>query len=312
MPQKILVTGGGGYVGSELVAELADNGHHVACIDRFSNGANLFEKKYEDKIKIIKSDIRNIDPKILDNVDVVFDLAALSKKIKSEHYDTETFEVNHKGRVQIAKLSKAAGVTQYILGSSALIYGQQAQIVDQESSVKPINAYTKANRNAEIDILPLNDDSFTTTVFRFSSIYGSSRRMRWDQSVNGMILQLYKTCKISVRGKNNKRSLLHIKDAIMACNSIITAPKEKIGGQIFNVGSEDQDYKMGNLAKEIVNIIGKECEIELNDIPDNTSYTASFKKIQEALNFEHKYSLRDGVLQIYQELKSGKLEIPPI
>ena len=293
MPQKILVTGGGGYVGSELVAELADNGHHVACIDRFSNGANLFEKKYEDKIKIIKSDIRNIDPKILDNVDVVFDLAALSKKIKSEHYDTETFEVNHKGRVQIAKLSKAAGVTQYILGSSALIYGQQAQIVDEESSVKPINAYTKANRNAEIDILPLNDDSFTTTVFRFSSIYGSSRRMRWDQSVNGMILQLYK-------------------DAIMACNSIITAPKEKIGGQIFNVGSEDQDYKMGNMAKEIVNIIGKECEIELNDIPDNSSYTASFKKIQESLNFEHKYSLRDGVLQIYQELKSGKLEIPPI
>ena len=69
MPQKILVTGGGGYVGSELVAELADNGHHVACIDRFSNGANLFEKKYEDKIKIIKSDIRNIDPKILDNVE---------------------------------------------------------------------------------------------------------------------------------------------------------------------------------------------------------------------------------------------------
>ncbi len=168
---KILVTGGGGYVGSELVTDLEDNGLNVACIDRFSNGANLFEKKYEDKIEIIKSDIRNIGPKILDNVDVVFDLAALSKKIKSEHYDKETFEVNHKGRVQIAKLSKAAGVTQYILGSSALIYGQQAQIVDEESSVKPVNAYTKANRNAEIDILPLNDDSFTTTIFRFSSIY---------------------------------------------------------------------------------------------------------------------------------------------
>ena len=309
---KILVTGGGGYVGSELVAELADNGHYVVCLDRFSHGANIFEKKYEDKIEIIKSDIRNINPKILDNVDVVFDLAALSKKIKSEQYDKETFEVNHKGRVRVAKLSKAAGVTQYILGSSALIYGQQDQIVDEESSVKPINAYAKANRNAEIDTLLLNDNNFTTTALRFSSIYGSSRRMRWDQSVNGMVLQLYKTCKISVRGKNNKRSLLHIKDAVVVCRNMITSSKEKIGGQIFNVGSEDQDYKMGNLAKEIVNIIGKECEIELNDIPDNTSYTASFKKIQEALNFEHKYSLRDGVLQIYQELKSGKLEIPPI
>ncbi len=309
---KILVTGGGGYVGSELVVELADNGHHVICLDRFSHGTDLFEKKYEDKIEIIKSDIRNINPKILDNVDIVFDLAALSKKIKSEQYDKETFEVNHKGRVLVAKLSKAAGVRQYLLGSSALIYGQQDQIVDEESPVNPISAYTKANRNAEIDILPLNDNSFTTTVFRFSSIYGSSRRMRWDQSVNGMILELYKTGKISVRGKNNKRSLLHIKDAIMACNNIITTPKEKIGGQIFNVGSEDQDYKMGNLAKEIVNIIGKECKIELKDIPDNNSYTASFKKIQKSLNFEHKYSVRDGILQIYQELKSGKLEIPSV
>ena len=78
------------------------------------------------------------------------------------------------------------------------------------------------------------------------------------------------------------------------------------------MGSENQNYEMGDLANEIANAIGKECKIELNDIPDNTSYTASFKKIQKALNFTHKYSLRDGVLQIYQELKSGKLEIPPI
>ena len=115
---KILVTGGGGYVGSELVTELADNGYEVVCLDRFSYGEPQFGKKYENMIEILKSDIRNVDSKILAGIDIVIDLAVRSKNFEGDKDDKEISDVNHKARVKIAKLSKSVGVKRYILGSS--------------------------------------------------------------------------------------------------------------------------------------------------------------------------------------------------
>ena len=133
---KILVTGGGGYVGSELVYELAKNGHYVICVDRFSNGIINFGKTYNNRIQIVQNDIREINPKILHDVDIVFDLAVLSKNLGTKKNKKEVFEINHKARVKIAKLSKAAGVKKYVL--------------DPE------------NEGSLLQFLPLNESSSTT------------------------------------------------------------------------------------------------------------------------------------------------------
>ena len=299
---KILVTGGGGYVGSELVTELADNGYEVVCLDRFSYGEPQFGKKYENMIEILKSDIRNVDSKILAGIDIVIDLAVRSKNFESDKDDKEISDVNHKARVNIAKLSKSVGVKRYILGSSTSMYGQNNVIVDENSPVNPISSYDKANRSAEIDILPLNNSNFTVTILRFSSIYGISKRMRWDQSVNNMILEFYKTGKILVKGQHNKRPFLHINDAVQSYKITIKSPNEKIGGEIFNVGSDNQNYDMKHVANEIKNTIGQNCDIELRNALDGNSYTVSFQKIKQILNFKTKYTLQEGIKQIYEEL----------
>ena len=303
---KIVVTGGGGYIGSELVMELADNGHEVICLDRFSSEEPQFGEKYENKIKILKSDIRNVDSKTLFGQDLVIDLAVLSKNLERSDGD-EIFDINYKARVNIAKLSKDAGVKRYILGSSTSMYGQNDVIVDESSSVNPLSSYDKANRNAEIDVLALNSNNFTVTILRFSSIYGISKRMRWDQSVNNMILEFYKTGKILVKGQHNKRPFLHISDAIQAYNTIIKSTKEKIGGEIFNVGTDNQNFDMKYVANEIKNTIGKNCDIELKNTPDGNSYTVSFKKIKTVLDFNTKYSLQEGIKQIYEELEHNRM-----
>ena len=189
------------------------------------------------------------------------------------------------GRVRVAKLSKEHGVKRYILASSASIYGQQEQIADEKSSVNPLTAYSNANRNAEIDTLPLNDDDFTVTILRFSSVYGKSPRMRFDTAVNRMVLDSFKNNKIFVSGKSNKRPFIHINDVARSYLLTITAKKNKIGGQIFNVGSENQNYKMGDLANEIAKICDTKCDIEIGETNDHRSYFASFKKIQNILGF---------------------------
>lgn len=306
---NILVTGGAGYVGSMLIPSLIEDGHNVKCLDRFFFGDEyLSSKKFVTKLELIKDDIRWFDPKILNNVDVVMDLAALSNDPVGALDPEKTYEINHLGRARVAQLSKEMGVNQYILASSASVYGQQKDTVDENSKVNPITDYSKANRKAEEDALKLSNDSFHVTVLRFSSIYGSSPRMRFDISVNSMILELFKNHKIIVRGKNNSRPFIHIRDAVKAYQNVISKTKKIVSGQIFNVGSDEQNFKMGDIAKNIINSTGKKCDLELGDTNDHRSYVTSFKKIKNTLGFIPSYSLKDGANEIYDALSSNQLD----
>jgi len=305
---NILVTGGAGYVGSVVIPELVKEGHQIKCLDRFFFGKEFLSKKeFENNVELIKDDIRWFDGKILDDVDVVIDLAALSNDPVGELDPSKTFDINYLGRSRVARLCKNAGVKKYILASSASIYGQQQDIVDENSPIKPLTAYSKANRMAEVDNLLLHDENFTVTTLRFSSIYGVSPRMRFDLAVNSMVLELYKTGKILVRGKSNSRPFIHLNDAARAYGMVIKANDDKINGQIFNVGSDDQNYQMDKLAIEVGDSIGKKYELELKDTHDHRSYVASFKKIKETLGFETKYTVADGSAEIYKALGTGEL-----
>ena len=303
---KILVTGGAGYVGSVLIPSLIDKGFFVKCLDRFFFGAEfLSQKKFQKNIELIKDDIRWFDPTILNDVDFVLDLAALSNDPAGELNPSKTFEINHKGRNRVAKLSKEYGVKRYILASSASIYGQQDHIADEKSSVKPLTAYSKANYNAEIDNLLLNDESFTVTALRFASVYGSSPRMRFDTAVNKMVLDAYNKRKISVSGRENKRPFVFIKDVVKAYFTVLNAKKEKIEGEIFNVGSNEQNYKMDDLANQIIDSIEKPCDIDFQETNDCRSYFATFEKIENTLGFKTDYGIKEGIREIYQALTDG-------
>lgn len=302
------MTGGAGYVGSVLIPELIKNGYYVKCLDRFFFGDEfLSQEKFEENLELIHDDIRWFDPKILDNVDFVLDLAALSNDPVGDLDPNKTFEINHKGRSRVAKLSKEHGVKRYVLASSASIYGQQEHIADENYEVKPLTAYSKANRNAEIDNLLLNDENFSVTALRFSSVYGVSPRMRFDTAVNCMVLDFFKKNKIFVNGTENKRPFIFTKDVVKAYLTMLNASRNKIEGQIFNVGSNDQNLTMGELANQIIDSVKKPCEIITQGTNDHRSYFASFDKIKNQVGFTTDFGIKDGVLEIYNALENKQL-----
>jgi len=303
---NILVTGGAGYVGSVLIPSLIEDGHFVKCLDRFFFGMDhLKSKEFENHLELIKDDIRWFDQNILSNVDVVMDLAALSNDPVGNLDPKKTYEINHLGRVRVASLAKKKGVPKYMLASSASIYGQQKNIVDETAKVFPLTAYSKANRKAEIDVLKLDDKNFTVTALRFSSLYGVSPRMRFDIAVNSMVLELFKIKKIVVRGKNNRRPFLHIRDAVNAYKVLLESKQEKISGQIFNVGLDEQNYTIGDLAKMVGDSIGIDYTLEVGDSNDHRSFVTSFKKITDTLGYKTQFNIDDGAKEIYQSLENG-------
>jgi len=306
---KVLVTGGAGYIGSTMVPALLDDGYKIKCLDRlFFGRESLSQIASNPNFELIKDDVRWFDPNILKDVDAVIDLAALSNDPSGELDPVKTLDINHLGRVRVAKLSKEHGIKHYILASSCSVYGFQEGTLDENSQVNPITTYAKANVMAEKDVLPLSDSRFTVTALRLATVYGLSGRMRFDLAINGIVLGLYKTGKIPVmRDGTQWRPFIHVKDAAEAFITTLESPTEKVNGQIFNVGSEEQNYQIHPLAELIGKSVGVPFEIEWYGSPDKRSYKVSFNKIKKMLNFTPNYTARQGAVEVYNALKEGKV-----
>ena len=264
---------------------------------------------FKKNIEIVKDDIRWFNPQVLDNVDVVMDLAALSNDPVADLDPAKTYDINYLGRSRVARLSKQHGVKQYILASSGSSYGiNKKEKVNEDSPLSPLTTYAKANRMAEVDNLLLNDKSFSVTVLRFSSIYGASQRMRFDISINSMTRDLYNSGKIIVTGDGKQwRPFLHIDDAIDAYKLVLNAPPEKISGEIFNVGSDEQNYDLNTIAKTVGDSSGLDYEIIHKDTHDDRYYIVSFEKIKNSLGFVTKRTINDGVTEMINALKNGTI-----
>jgi nucleoside-diphosphate-sugar epimerase len=304
---KVLVTGGAGYIGSILCRMLIEKGFDVICLDRFFFGFDSIEE-IKDRIKIVKEDIRWFNPNILKGIDAVIDMASLSNDPSGELDPQKTLEINYEGRVRVARLSKKYGIKKYVLASSCSVYGFQEGILTEESALNPLTTYAKANVLAEKEILPLADKLFTTTVLRLATVYGYSYRMRFDLAINGMVLGFYKNGKIPImRDGKQWRPFVHVKDASNAFIRVLEAEPELVNGQIFNVGSDEQNFQIFELAKLIAESINMPFNYEWYGSPDNRSYKVSFKKIKETLNFKPQYTPKEGAKEVFEALKDGKL-----
>lgn len=305
---RILVTGAGGYIGSVLVHLLVAKGYEVIALDRFFFGK---EKLLDiaNKLQIIEEDIRFFEKEVLKDVDSVIDLAALSNDPTGELDPVKTWSINYLGRFRVATLAKIMGVKRYILPSSCSVYGFQDGIVDESSPVTPLTTYAKANFKAERDILNLADDKFTVVVLRQATVYGLSPRMRFDLAINGMVKGFFKKGKVPIlRNGTQWRPFVHVKDASIAIILALEAPKEKVNGEIFNVGSDEQNYQIFELAKRIAHALNIPFEFEWYGHPDHRSYKVSFKKIRKVLNFKPKYNVEKGAIEIWEALKTGKVD----
>lgn len=308
------VTGGGGYLGSVLVPILLNSGHSVKVLDRFFWGKQVFAPYFSNSnLNLIEGDTRNFDPTLLEGTEVVIDLAALSNDPIGELKPERTIEINCDARIRTATLAKETGVKKYLLASSCSVYGFRDEVLSETSTLSPVTTYAKASMMAEQGVMKLSDNNFCVVALRQGTLYGISPRMRFDIVVNTMVQSLFKHDLITVQGGQQWRPVLHVEDSARAFLQIaeMTTKEEvhAINGQIYNVGSNDQNYQMQTLAKLIVEAVKPDAQIITQDIQtDFRSYKVSFNKINQQLGYTTKITPQQAAQDIYSALLKNQIQ----
>jgi nucleoside-diphosphate-sugar epimerase len=310
---KVVVTGAGGYIGTQLVRDLISQGHQVLGVDRFFFGVEtLAEFKDNKNLNLLKKDIRDLGVADLKNYDAVFDLACLSNDPAGEIDPQLTYQINRDGRIHVAKTAKSAGVKQYVLSSSCSVYGQgDTPRLTEESPTNPISVYAKSTLEAEQHNLAIADENFSVTALRNATVFGLSTRMRFDLVVNLMTLTAFQKSRIIVMGGGEQwRPLVHLSDVSNAFITVLNSDSKKINNQIFNVGLDN--FQIKNLAYLVREQLPFPVEIDMApDDADKRDYNVVFDKAKKILGFEAKVDITKGIQEIYQSLKKGIVDIGP-
>jgi len=306
--KHVLVTGGAGYIGSTLTQLLLERGYEVTVLDRLFFGDTLVDLRQNPRLHVIQDDIRWCSDAVFRGVNSVCDLAALSNDPAGELNPEKTLEINYEGRARICRMAKQAGVQRYVLASSCSIYGFQNKTVDETSDINPLTTYAIANRRAEESTLSLASDDFTVTAVRQATVYGPSRRMRFDLAINGMTLALFKNGSVGIlRDGTQWRPMVHIRDTSRAFITVLEADQGRVNGEIFNVGSDDQNLQVRPLAERLCGALSLPYVEDWYGDPDHRSYQVSFAKIADRLGYATCETPEVGAREIFLALRKGTL-----
>ena len=303
---KILITGGAGYVGAVLTPYLLNKGHKVTVLDLMIYGKEVLEKNLN--LRIIEGDIRDKEllNKILPGHDTVIHLACISNDPSFELNPTLGKSINLDAFIPLVEISKKKSVKRFIYASTSAVYGIKSEKdVDESMSLETLTDYSKYKADCEIILQKYISEDFTPIIIRPATVCGYSPRQRLDVVVNILTNLAYHKRKISVFGGNQLRPNIHIQDMVKTYEVLINAPKSKISGEIFNVGYEN--HSVLELANTVKKIIGEDVKLQSTPTDDNRSYHISSKKIKKILDFEPNKTISEAVSDLKIAFQKGLL-----
>jgi nucleoside-diphosphate-sugar epimerase len=298
---RVLLTGADGYIGAIMGPKLLDAGHDVVGLDTgFYRRGWLYDDRRTHPT-VISRDLREVTTDDLRGFDAVVHLSELSNDPLGENDPELTMAINHRGSVALAEKARAAGVRRFVYASSCSTYGAGGdEMRTEESALSPQTAYARCKILVERDVAALRDERFTPTFMRNATAYGASPRQRFDIVLNNLCGFAHTLGEIRMTSDGSPwRPIVHIEDICAAMLCVLDADPEAVAGESFNVGSDDGNYRIREIA-EIVARTFPGCALTIGQSGGDTrSYRVSFAKIRRHLpDFATRWDAERGARQL--------------
>jgi nucleoside-diphosphate-sugar epimerase len=238
-------------------------------------------------------------------VDAVIHLGAIVGDPACELDSELTIEINLMATRMIAEVAKGSGVQRFLFASTCSVYGVSDDILDEHSNLNPVSLYAKSKIASEKVLMAMADHSFAPTILRFGTIYGLSGRTRFDLVVNLLAAKAVIDQKITICGGEQWRPFLHVDDAALGVLKTLDAPLSLVGQNVFNVGSDEQNYTIEQVGELVRSIVPGSEIVNLGADRDARDYRVSFKKIRQSLDFSPRWELEQGITQVVNVVMSG-------
>jgi nucleoside-diphosphate-sugar epimerase len=308
--RRALVIGGAGFIGSALLPRLLEKGYRVRILDLLIYGDQPISAWLDDpRLEVMHADFRQIDQVVhaMQDVDAVIHLGAIVGDPACALDEGLTTEINLMATRMIAEVAKGCGVRYFVFASTCSVYGASEQVLDEHSPLKPISLYARSKAASEKVLLKMANEHFAPVILRFSTVYGLSGRYRFDLVVNLLTAKALIDSEITIFGGNQWRSFVHVDDAARSIMHVLSAPLEIVRGQIFNVGSDEQNYNIHQIGQMIHAYVPTARIVNKGDEVDPNNYRVGFGKIRKMLGFTPDWSVERGIEQVIHAVESGQI-----
>ncbi len=310
---RVLVTGHKGYIGTAMVPMLLDAGHEVGGLDSDLFEACTFGQNGMREISEMRKDIRDVVADDLRGFDAVIHLAGLCNDPLGDLNPELTYDINHRASVRLARLAKQVGVSRFLFSSSCSNYGAGGEdMLTEESPFNPVTPYGKSKVMVEQDVSKFADDNFSPTFLRNATAFGVSPRLRFDLVLNNLTAWALTTGRIYMKSDGTPwRPIVHIADISRAFMAVLAAPRELVHNQAFNVGRNEDNYRVRELA-DIVKGTVPDCRIDYAEGagPDKRCYRVDCGKITQTLpEFKPQWNARSGARELHAAYQQTRLTV---
>jgi nucleoside-diphosphate-sugar epimerase len=316
--KKVLVTGCAGYIGSVLTRILLQEGYHVVGLDYLAfGGQSLVDIYNHPSFSFINADVRD-EKKMKDILtgqkpDACVHLAAIVGDPACKKFEADAKTINLDASKKLFQLCGDNNVKQFVFASTCSNYGKMkgTDAVTETSALNPVSYYAKTKVEMEEYILSASTPSMTSTVLRFSTVYGLSPRMRFDLTVNEFTRDLTAGKDLRIFGPEFWRPYCHVNDLARSVVYVLQCKDlSVVRNEVFNVGDNDENYQKQMIVKEIQKVI-PDASISYMEQPDDPrDYRVNFDKIKNKLGFKITKRVPDGIVEINSMLKSKVLTDP--
>lgn len=316
MPQRTLVTGGAGYIGSLLCGTLLRAGHQVRTLDSLTFDQQGVASALEgDGVELLRGDVRDPAARAhaLEGVDGVVHLAAIVGDPACAAQPDLADEVNLQATAALVQDAQRAGVGRFVFASTCSNYGRMADPtvpITEDGELNPVSLYAEQKVANERRLLEGDFGDLVPTCLRFATVYGVSPRMRFDLTVNEFTRDLWADRELEVFGEQFWRPYVHAADAGRAALAVLEAERDLVDHEVFNVGREGENYTKQMLVEEIGRLTDRGSVSYVTKSEDPRDYKVGFAKIASVLGFETESTVPEGMAEVIAALDADRFPDP--